>query len=166
MPSRTPPFPARAHLSRQFANPAAWFPSGWSGARAQDRAKTGRQRANEVQDAFAEYHDYVHSLPPVPLRQDEQGVIRVAASRVTLESVVALFDRGATAEEIAQTFPTLALSDVDSVLSYVIARRRDVDSYLSRRDLQERQARDASEKRSPSDDLRARLMARRAGSAG
>src|SRR5262245_5205020 len=61
-------------------------------------------------------------LPPAPLVEDGHGVIRIAGSRVTLDSIVALFDRGATAEEIVQSFPTLALADVYATLSYVVVR--------------------------------------------
>lgn len=106
------------------------------------------------------------SLPPVPLREDEHGVVRLAGSRVTLDSLVALFDRGATAEEIVQSFPTLALGDVYAVLSYVIVRRADVDAYLARRAGEEAAAREDAERRSPAEDLRARLIARRGGGAG
>jgi uncharacterized protein (DUF433 family) len=104
-------------------------------------------------------------LPPIPLREDEHGVIRIAGSRVTLDSVVAVFDRGATAEEIVQSFPTLALGDVYAVLSYVVMRRGDVDEYLTRRAKEEDVAREEVEQRWPSAELRARLLARRRGSA-
>ena len=118
--------------------------------------------------ATARYPPLVQAfdLPPVPLREDEHGVIRVAGSRVTLDSIVALFDRGATAEEIAQSFPTLGLGDVYAVLSYVVGRRGDVDVYVARRAREDDEARAESEKRSPSADLRARLVARRGGGAG
>ncbi len=105
------------------------------------------------------------SLPPVPLREDEHGVIRVGASRVTLDSLVALFDHGATAEELAQSFPTLGLAEVYAVLSYVVARREVVDAYLERRGPVESQAREDAQRRSPSAELRARLSARRVGEA-
>ena len=113
------------------------------------------------------YADCVQAfdLPPVPLRTDEHGVIRIAGSRVTLDSVVAVFDRGATAEEIAQSFPTLSLTDVYAVLSYVVLRRGDVDEYLSRRAKEEDAVREQAEQRSSSAALRARLLARRRGSA-
>ncbi len=106
------------------------------------------------------------NLPPVPLREDEHGVVRFAGSRVTLDSLVALFDRGATAEEIVQSLPTLALGDVYAVLSYVLVHRPDVDAYLARRDHEEHAAREEAEVRSPSKDLRARLQARRQGGGG
>jgi uncharacterized protein (DUF433 family) len=104
-------------------------------------------------------------LPPVPLREDEHGVVRICGSRVTLDSVVAVFDRGATAEEIAQSFPTLALGDIYSVLSYVVLRRADVDVYLARRAGEEDEERERAEQRWPSAGLRAALTARRSGSA-
>jgi uncharacterized protein (DUF433 family) len=52
----------------------------------------------------------------LPLTADGQGVIRVAGTRVTLETVALAFERGATAEEIVQQYPTLGLADVYSVL--------------------------------------------------
>ena len=99
------------------------------------------------------------NLPPVPLHEGEDGVVRVAGARVTLDSLVALFDRGATAEEIVQSFPTLALGDVYAVLSYVVGRRAAVDAYLARRRADEDATRDDAERRSPSADLRGRLAA-------
>ena len=103
------------------------------------------------------------TLPAVPLQEDPYGVVRVAGSRVTLDSLVALFDRGATAEEIAQSFPTLTLGDVYAILSYVVARREDVETYLTQRSVEEGRARESAELRSPSSDLRARLVARKGG---
>ena len=104
-------------------------------------------------------------LPPVPLREDDHGVIRVAGSRVTLDSVVVLFDRGATPEEIVQSFPTLHLGDVYTILRYVVVRRSDVDTYLARRAVEEDAAREEAQLRSCSLDLRVRLLARPRGSA-
>jgi hypothetical protein len=40
----------------------------------------------------------------IPLSKDAQGVYRVGSSRVTLDLIVRAFNRGATAEEIAQDF--------------------------------------------------------------
>jgi hypothetical protein len=46
----------------------------------------------------------------LPLRLTEDGTIRVADSRVSLESVVHHYKLGATAEQIAQKFPALSTS--------------------------------------------------------
>ena len=47
---------------------------------------------------------------PVPLYSDADGVLRVRGSRVTLDIVPAAFADGATAEEIAQQYPSLSLA--------------------------------------------------------
>ena len=41
----------------------------------------------------------------VPLVADAYGTLRVGATRVTLDVVVAAFEQGATPEEIVQDFP-------------------------------------------------------------
>ena len=42
--------------------------------------------------------------------RDEDGLIRLGRTRVTLASVVYAFDAGATPEEIVQKYPTLDLA--------------------------------------------------------
>ena len=42
------------------------------------------------------------TIERVPIRTDADGVVRIAGTRVTLDTIVAAFDAGATAEEIAQ----------------------------------------------------------------
>jgi len=100
-------------------------------------------------------------LPPVPLREDAECLVRVVGSRVTLDSIVAVFDRGATPEEVVQSFPSLALGDVYSVLAWVVSHRADVNVYLSRRSAEESKIRADVESRFPNADLRERLLALR-----
>jgi len=56
----------------------------------------------------------------IPLAMDAQGVYRVGGTRVTLDLVGRAFNRGATAEEIVQSFPTLQLPDVYQVIGYYL----------------------------------------------
>ena len=58
---------------------------------------------------------------------------RVGGTRVTLDTVVDAFKRGATAEEIAQQYPTVELSDVYSVLGYYLDQREEIEAYLGER---------------------------------
>ena len=51
-----------------------------------------------------------------PLKADKDGVVRVAGTRVTLDSVVYEFKDGATAEEVAQRYPAVTLSAVYAVM--------------------------------------------------
>ncbi len=68
----------------------------------------------------------------VPLRTDDDGIIRVGQSRVTLQTVIADFNRGASSEEIAHHYPVLNLSQVYLVIGYYLENRQDVDEYLLR----------------------------------
>jgi uncharacterized protein (DUF433 family) len=58
----------------------------------------------------------------VPLFTDPHGAIRVRGTRVTLDTIVTAFRAGATAEEIAQKFPTVALADVYQVIAHYLNR--------------------------------------------
>lgn len=73
------------------------------------------------------------SAKPVPLSLDGDGVARVGGTRVTLEAVVDAFKRGTTAEEIAQQYHTVELSDIYSVLGYYLHQREEVEAYLEDR---------------------------------
>lgn len=95
----------------------------------------------------------------VPLATDAQGVIRVGGTRVTLDSVVTAFCAGATAEEIAQQFPSLALPDIYQVIAYYLKHTASVEGYLTRRQNEAAEVR--REVEAESAGLRARLLARR-----
>ena len=47
-----------------------------------------------------------------PIETNSDGVMLVGKTRVTLDTVVAVFDRGAIAEEIVHRYPSLKLADV------------------------------------------------------
>lgn len=69
----------------------------------------------------------------VPLETDVHGVVRVSNTRVTLDTVAAAFNEGATAEEIVQQYPSLSLADVYQVISYYLRRTAEVEAYLRQR---------------------------------
>lgn len=97
----------------------------------------------------------------VPLAVDGRGVVRVGGTRVTLDSVVAAFLEGATAEEIASQYPSLDLADAYAAISYYLRHRSEVDSYLRRRERQAQGVRERTERRCRPEGIRARLLARR-----
>ena len=100
----------------------------------------------------------------VPMRVDSDGVARVGKTRVTLDSIVAAFSEGATAEEIAQQYPSLALGDVYAVIGYYLRHRDDVATYLAERSAQAAKVREVNEARFDPAGVRARLLARSSGS--
>ena len=70
----------------------------------------------------------------IPLAKDSHGVYRVGGTRVTLDLVARAFNRGATAEEIVQKFPSLELSDVYQVIGYYLKYRTEFGEYLKKRE--------------------------------
>ena len=86
---------------------------------------------------------------------------RVAGTRVTLDTIVAAFDAGATAEEIAQQYSSVPLVDVYSVITYYLRHQPEVSVYLKTREERAELVRNEVERRFPSAGLRERLLARR-----
>lgn len=66
-----------------------------------------------------------------PYVERRDGIYRVAGTRVTLDSLVHPFLEGRRPEEIAQAFPTLTLEQVYGALTYYLAHRPAVDTYLA-----------------------------------
>ena len=100
------------------------------------------------------------AVEPIPLSTDADGVIRVAGTRVTLDTVIDTFMTGASPEEIAQDFPVLRLDDVYAVLTYYLRHRAEVDAYLRERRTRAEALRREMETHSPQAGLRDRLLAR------
>jgi len=101
----------------------------------------------------------------LPLRLTEEGTIRIARSRVSLDSVVHHYKLGASAEQIAQKFPSLDLADVYAAITYYLNHEEVVEEYL-----REQEAKgDEVQKKIESDpqyqkksaELRARILARK-----
>jgi uncharacterized protein (DUF433 family) len=101
------------------------------------------------------------SAEPVPLEADADGVMRVGGTRVTLDTVVAAFNEGATPEEIVQQYPSLQLADVYAVISYYLRRRSDIEAYLQQRLEEAHRIRRENESRFDPEGIRDRLLARR-----
>lgn len=98
---------------------------------------------------------------PLPLMTDADGVVRVGRTRVTLDTVVAAFQDGATAEEIVQQYPSLQLADVYAVIGYYLRKQPEVDAYLRQRQQQADEIRRQNEARFDPAGVRDRLLARR-----
>ena len=104
---------------------------------------------------------FLIATEPIPLEMDADGVVRVGGTRVTLDTIVAAFDEGATAEEIVQQYPSLLLSDVYAVICYYLRRRPEVEAYLRQRQQQASEVRSQNESRFDPRGVRNRLLARR-----
>ncbi len=66
------------------------------------------------------------------VRTDEHGVMRVGCGRVMLDSVVAAFLEGHSAETIRSQYPSLSLADVYGAIAYYLDHSEEVNEYLRR----------------------------------
>src|SRR5688572_8480468 len=103
----------------------------------------------------------VVAAEPVPLRLDPGGTVRVGQPRVTLDTVVATFEAGASAEEIALRFPVLDLADVYAVIAVYLRHQQEVQEYFRERQRVADEVRQKIEARDSPVGIRARLLARR-----
>ncbi len=101
------------------------------------------------------------STEPVPFKIDKNGVVRIADTRVTLDTVVTVFLTGATPEEIVQQYPALALADVYFVISYYLRHRDEVNQYLSQQQTLATEVRQKIETQFDPSGIRERLLARK-----
>lgn len=100
-------------------------------------------------------------IDAIPLSRDVNGVYHVGDSRVTLDLVVRAFNRGATAEEMAQDFPSLQLSDIYQVIGYYLKHGSELAEYFDRRAREEQEMLEAHQEEWSPRGLRQRLLARR-----
>ncbi|MFE1748499.1 DUF433 domain-containing protein [Coleofasciculus sp. H7-2] len=98
---------------------------------------------------------------PIPLEVNAEGLVRVGGTRVTLDTVVAAFNSGATAEEIVFQYPSLQLADVYAVISYYLRHRQEVEVYLQQRQKRASEIRKQNEAKFDPNGVRDRLLSRR-----
>lgn len=69
-----------------------------------------------------------------PFRVDEEGVVRIGNSRISLDLIVEQYENGMTPEDMVRAYDTLALADVYAVIAYFLRHRDEVRAYLKRRE--------------------------------
>jgi len=100
------------------------------------------------------------SVEVVPLAPDVDGVIRVGNTRVTLDTLVLCFLEGATAEEIAQQYPSVSLADIYYVIGYYLRHTATLQAYLAHRADYRNQMQQSNEARFSPIGIRKRLLVR------
>jgi uncharacterized protein (DUF433 family) len=94
---------------------------------------------------------------------DEHGVMRVGQTRVMLDSVLASFHEGCSAETIVQQYPSLSLEEVYGAIAFYLGHRDAVDAYLVRQDAVWNREREAAARSASPVVARLRTEAGRAG---
>jgi uncharacterized protein (DUF433 family) len=101
------------------------------------------------------------STVEIKLRKTKEGVIRIGDTRVSIDSVIIAFKRGAEPESIQRSFDRLTLAEVYSVISYYLNNRDELDEYLATREKQFEEMREANNARFGLNGMRDELLARR-----
>jgi uncharacterized protein (DUF433 family) len=102
----------------------------------------------------------IHADVP-PLRESEDGVVRIADTRIPLERVIESFLAGLTPEQIAQNFDALKIEDIYAVINYYLHHRDEVEKYISAMEADAATLREQIEKRFEPIGIRDLLLARR-----
>jgi len=99
--------------------------------------------------------------PPNVLQMDETGTIRVAGTRITLDTLIGAYKRGDTPEEIADGFADLGLAMIYSVIAYYLDHQAELDAYLQEGEREAEKHRQHFESDPRNKEFRAKLLARR-----
>jgi len=97
----------------------------------------------------------------VPLVDRDEGTIRtirVIGSRITLDTLVHIFQRGDTVEEIAEGFPTISLEQIKAVIDWYLTNQSEADEYLKEREAGAEKLRQEIESRPGYVSLREKLQ--------
>jgi uncharacterized protein (DUF433 family) len=133
------------------------------------QAQSGGLMVRDPQAAYAPALELAPGMPSmaeaVPLRTDEDGVVRMRGSRIRLDTVITAFHLGSAPEEIVDKFPTLKVADVYQVIAYYLTHMAEVDAYLAVREKEAEVLRREVEARWSPIGLRERLLARKAAKA-
>ena len=96
----------------------------------------------------------------MPLTLWEDGTIRIAGTRVTLDVVINQFKLGATAEQIYDSFPAASLKGIYGAIYYYLERTDAVEAYIREQQQAAAETRLWVESQAGNRVLRERLFAR------
>jgi uncharacterized protein (DUF433 family) len=62
--------------------------------------------------------------------EQQDGVYRIGGTRVSLDSIVYAYRRGASPESIQRSFPSLTLEQVHGALAFYLSHQTEVDRHV------------------------------------
>lgn len=89
------------------------------------------------------------------------GVMLIEGTRVPIDTIIGAFQDGYTADEINHQYPTVSLAAVHQVIEYYLQNRAELDGYVAEREKKKAEIRAECEQRRPTDEIVARIQARR-----
>ena len=97
-----------------------------------------------------------------PLIQEADGTVRITGFRVTLDTIIGAFQKGASAEQIQDSFPSLSLAQIYGAIAYYLNHEADVETCLGERRAEAESIKHEIENQQDTAGFRARIRARRA----
>ena len=88
--------------------------------------------------------------------EQRNGGYYIAGKRVSLDSIVYAFQRGASPESITRSFPVVTLEEVYGALTFYLANKDAVDEYLKREEAEFEKMRE--ERRAANPELHRKLQ--------
>lgn len=85
----------------------------------------GKENVNQIDWLIC---DKITSMSEYVEKKDE--TYRITGSRVSLDSIIFAFQRGASPESIQRSFPTISLEEVYGAIAFYLANQREIDEYL------------------------------------
>lgn len=85
----------------------------------------------------------------IPLKTDDKGVMRVAGTRIPIDTVIACYHQGDTPESIHEGFSTLSIPVIYAVIAYYLEHRAEIDAYIHKREEEAEQMRQEIEANYP-----------------
>ncbi len=79
------------------------------------------------------------TYPVSPYVEEREGSLYVAGTGVSIDSVLARFQAGASPEKIVCSFPSLKLSAVYGVIAYYLENEQPINAYLAEGDCELKQ---------------------------
>src|SRR5262245_34653622 len=70
----------------------------------------------------------------IPLTRLENGVYRVTGTRIGMDIVIEAFKDGATPEEIIESFDSLRMADVYTIIAYYLNHKEEIEEQLRQED--------------------------------
>ncbi|MDQ3684109.1 MAG: DUF433 domain-containing protein [Acidobacteriota bacterium] len=95
-----------------------------------------------------------------PLVQEADGTVRISGSRITFETISGAYEKGATAEQIQDSFPSLSLRQIYGAIAYYLEHEAEVKTYLQIRRAEAEATRREIESQQDTAGFRARVRTR------
>ena len=70
-------------------------------------------------------------FPESPYISEDDGALRIAGTRVGLDTIIDYFQEAQTPEQIARSFPAVTLAQVYGAIAYYLENKKQVDDFFA-----------------------------------